>query len=294
MKNYNWVIVFTLGLLLSSCGNSYKDLKPGIGIKYYVKSGSQRKIGPGTTIVFNLRTQISVNSVLYNSANNPDPDMITFPQDFSKYPILNALATLSEGDSVSLKLNADSFYGKWSNQPKPKEAQKSSDIFMEIKVLFLLNPNELEGWQNKRKMARFEKEIGEMDAWGKKQNLTFATLENGIKYCVTKKTQGPTIVNGDSVEYNCKASVMQSGFEFFNTYQRAIPINYKVGSWMLEPILVMNTIPLLLKDGESGVFIIPFDLGIKNSAYPEITPYSNLVYRIDNIKKLNSINTHKK
>lgn len=276
-----------LGLFLGSCGKSYKELKPGIDIKYYIKSASQRKAAPGMTIVFNLRTQLSMNSVLYNSAKNADPDMITFPADFNRYPILNALATLVEGDSVSLRISADSFYGKWSSQPKPKEAEKSESIYMEIKVLYLLNPNELEGWKNKRKLMSFEKEIKEMEAWGRKEKLNLTTLENGIKYCITKTTTGESIAQNDSVEYDCRASVMQSGFEFLNTSQRSIPMSYKVGTWMLEPTIVMNTIPTLLKDGESGVFIIPFDLGIKNSVYPEITPYSNLVYRIDNIKKIN-------
>jgi len=112
-KNLIFLALVSLGL--ASCNGGFKQDDGGMLYDIHTdKDGAN--IEAGDFVSANVIAKTDGDSVLFNTYDSGHPIETVIPKPQYKGDIFTALQKLREGDSATIKLNADTMYKK---QPKP-------------------------------------------------------------------------------------------------------------------------------------------------------------------------------
>jgi FKBP-type peptidyl-prolyl cis-trans isomerase len=273
MRNQSLIIIALAFLLTTSVGCKkrikYEKTKTGLEYYFFERNEDKPKGEVGDYYILGLIVRMANDSVYKNSYETGTPTR--FIRSVSMYPgdIYEALAMTSVGDSLIIKVSADSFF-RVHGAAFPAEMKPGEILTFTIKVQEILKEGAF-------KMKMFQEELTEMEKFIARKHWNIVTDTTGIKYEVTKPTQGAQIQTGDSVEI--------SYFYYFLNEQiiaKSKPNDY----WKFEvgnPDIIngISRLMTLLKDGESVRAVLPFEQAFGDVGNAGMPPFATIVMEIE-------------
>ncbi|MFB0908952.1 MAG: FKBP-type peptidyl-prolyl cis-trans isomerase [Spirosomataceae bacterium] len=262
--------------LFASC-NQFKVTTTEDGDRYQMHEagGSDVKGKDGDIVTFDLVIKAESNDtlVITDTYKSGEPIQIALRKGPFKGSFENGLYNLSEGDSATIFVNADSLYSR-AQQPLPPGITAGSDLLFTVKMRSI------------QTSEQFAKEIEEKEKGEGKiiedyviANLTGATKsEDGIYSVVNKAGSGAAVTAGDTVTVHYKGTLLTG--EEFDSSIGGEPIKFPVGMSYVIPgweKTLMN-----MKAGEKRTVVIPSSLAYgANGAGGIIKPFSPLRFEME-------------
>ncbi len=259
---------------------------------------------PGDGVVYTLKLKKGETEVYSSIALGREFRMQIAPENLEveklKNPILEALASMAQGDSMQMAIEYDSM----KTQVRPEWGFQSGDVgVFEIRLDKIVPKSEVEkeiresrkkqeaeaGAREKEMKAkrapfaaRYEsvkKEVAKKAADYKAGNLKVETSKSGLKYIIVDPGSGLQAGNesGVSVQY---AGHLTSGEEFDSSFRVGDPIQFAVGKGQV--IKGWDEGLKLLKPGGKAYLFIPPSLGYGEAGSPPKIPgNSELIFYVE-------------
>ncbi len=284
MGKHFFYIIGIIGLIgLSSC-NGFSNTESGLRYKFLKRSQNQALPNFGQYLQCYYSIQNSEDSLIYNLFGQT-PDRILLTTFTHKGgDIMEALSSMAEGDSAQFLISADSFFLKTRGEiVLPSYIQAGTDLKFTIKMDKFLNKRQVDSLVNVEKLARWNEEIKNINAYVRKNSLVVEIdTATGIRSQVHQKgaDTAKRITEGSIVNFHFIGK-LTDGTEFYNSYTAGQPQTVKVIKTQFEPI-GMYEILMGMKAGEKATFILPYDLAFGPEGVEGMSPpYATLVYEVN-------------
>jgi FKBP-type peptidyl-prolyl cis-trans isomerase FkpA len=186
-------------LLFACGGNDYQQTESGLTYKFHRDNeGVQAK--PGDYINVEIAYYTSKDSSLFDSRVTGQPMIMSLSEPLYPGDILEGFAMMSEGDSATFLVVADSFFMKNIGMETPDFIEKGSKIRFEVR---LNNVKDLAAIQQEQeeKMAESKKaEQSILENYLRDNNIAQAPTPSGLIFVEEKKGTGKKAENGKTVK----------------------------------------------------------------------------------------------
>ncbi|MBL4676366.1 MAG: FKBP-type peptidyl-prolyl cis-trans isomerase [Mucilaginibacter sp.] len=300
----NLVIMAVAALAFAGCKSGFKQGEGGLLYSFRTdKKGATIKEGDFVSADLVLKNE--ADSVMGSTYDMGRPAPLIYQKAPRKGDITSIFPLLSEGDSVTVKLNIDSMFKK--GQPKPP-GMKGKYLIYEIKVQKVIPKGgstdpvfqtHISDYFKALKEAALKKEPIAINKFIADKKLQVTKTASGIQYQITKPGAGPNIQNGDTAVLNYTGRLLDGkvfdssnpedakktkGYDARRKYE---PIKVKVGEGRV--IRGWEEGLLLLNKGAKATLVIPSELGygeqgIGNGVIPAFAPLTFDVEIVNIIK----------
>jgi len=281
---YAFAVVSAI-VLLSSCGKepNYKTNENGLQYFFYEdKEGEKAKVGDFLTLNFIYKTD--KDSVLRNTWKDGTPIQVIVQSPSFKGGLEEGLQMLSEGDSVTFKMSADSLFKKTFMAPRPDFIDSTSKITFIMKVLKVQNKETFE----KEQAIKMEEQRKKMETQmaGQKEvddklitdylatnKLTAQKTQTGVYYIITKKGKGATPTSGSMVQVHYTGKLLAG--DVFDSSVGKDPLEFAIGVGQVIPGWDEGI--SLLNEGAKATILIPSPLGYGPMAMGDKIPANSVL-----------------
>ena len=283
----------------AACNGGFKKGDNGMMYKIYTdKPGENIKTGDFVSV--NVIAKTEGDSLLFSSYEAGRPSQLLVSKPMYKGDLFTGLMMLSQGDSATLKIDADTLV-KRSGQPKPPGFKGKYFVYT-IKVEKVVPKGKLTDKEFQDKIGQYFK--GEADAAKAQEpvkvkqyiadhNLKVQQTPTGLYYVVDKPGNGEKVAVGDTavVDYtgmrvngkvfdtSIKEVAQKAGAPVYDKLRPYQPIKIEVGKKAVIPGWDEGL--QLLSKGEKATFIIPSSLAYGEQGYGPIGPFSPLVFEVE-------------
>ena len=289
---------------LASCNGGFKKGEGGLLYNIHTdKSGTN--IVPGDFISANLIVKNDEDSVLKSTYESGAPTYMLLQKPSFKGDVYDGLSLLSEGDSATIKIAADSIFKR---TPKPP-GFKGKYIIYDVKIEKVIAKGKLTDQVFQGTVTSYVKaqadvlknqEQSKIQKYITDSKLAFTKTASGLYYIITKPGSGPLPAANDTVGVNYVGKSLNG--KVFDTNIKAEAEKAKMANPMnpYEPIRFpvgqAKVIPgwdeglRLLNKGAKATFIVPSSLAYGEQGNPPvIAPFASLVFEVEltDIKKPN-------
>ncbi|MBI9038523.1 MAG: FKBP-type peptidyl-prolyl cis-trans isomerase [Bacteroidales bacterium] len=282
---FSIALLAIISVLFTSCGTEkypgYTETDSGLFYKFHVQNNVDSLkpvIGDILTLEMNYS---SGDSVLFNSADLSGPFQLplqlpTFQGDFSE-----GLAMMSDGDSATFIVSADSIYLKtFKFKTLPDFIDSGSVLYFNIKFINSMSQEEA----MKQYQARIEKkkndEALDLLKYIEDNNITVVPNESGMYYIETVKGKGKKAGSGKKVKVHYTGTLLD-GTKFDSSFDHpdAKPIEFTLGQGQVikgwdEGIGMMRV-------GGKATLVIPSVIAYGERGRGNIPPYAPLVFEVE-------------
>ncbi|MDP5121886.1 MAG: FKBP-type peptidyl-prolyl cis-trans isomerase [Spirosomaceae bacterium] len=275
--NLKSITLIVAGAALFASCNQFKVTTTEDGDRYQMhEAGSSEVKGKdGDIVTFDLVIKAESNDTLEitNTYKSGEPIQIALRKGPFKGSFENGLYLLSEGDSATIFVNADSLYSR-AQQPLPPGITAGSDLLFIVKMRSI------------KTTEQFAKEIEEKEKGEGKiiddyvaASLAGATKsEEGIYSVINKVGGGATVSAGDTVTVHYKGTLLTG--EEFDSSIGGEPIKFPIGMGYVIPGWEKTL--MTMKAGEKRTVVIPSSLAYgANGAGGVIKPFSPLRFEME-------------
>jgi len=293
----NLMLLAVAAIALSSCGG-FKKGDGGMLYNIHVdKSGETIK--EGDYIAINLVVKTDADSVMFDSYEQGHPILTPMPKPQTKGDVFTGLMLLSEGDSATIKVNADTVFKKGMQKPP---GFKGKFISYNIKVEKVIQKGKLSDQVFRGRVQDYITTITDkmkkaepikIDKYIADKKLTVVKTPDSLNYVITTQGTGPKPNVGDTVVVNYTGRMLNDKVfdtsskdeatkaKIFNPGRPYNPIRFPVG--MHGVIAGWDEGLLLLNKGSKATFVIPSKLAYGEQGAPQggIGPFSPLVFDIE-------------
>lgn len=212
------------------------------------------------------------DTVIFNSVSNDKPFYIPTEQP----GLQNVFYKLHAGDSIEIKIIADTFYNKTFSSPLPEYVAKGSIVNLFFHVQEALTQNEIE-----QKSREQNKPLIKADSLRLKkycENLKgVKKLSNGLRYKVIKPNpKGNLTKNGSMVSVKYKGWLIEG--DVFDENLKGEPFKFVLG--MNQVIRGWDEGLRLMKTGETFRLIIPWYLAYGSHGNGPIPPFTSIIFEV--------------
>jgi FKBP-type peptidyl-prolyl cis-trans isomerase len=277
------LLFFVITLICFACGDSqfrgYKQTDTGLYYKFLEENDDTLKAGIGDMVIVNMIYGIG-DTVLFNSKNIPRDLEIAIDKSHFKGDIFEGLAMMSEGDSATFLISADSFFLITARSPQlPAFVDSGSYMYFNIKMLDVETLEEKNKKEVERLLNRKEKEQVDLQKYLEMSKITVKPTESGLYFIMEKKGYGPNPKNGEMVTVHLTVSLLD-GQKIFSTRDRGEPMEYEFGRKFdtegLEEGISM------MRKGEKAKLIVPSKLAYgAEQRGRQVDSYSSFLYDIE-------------
>lgn len=282
---------------LASCNGGFKQADGGL--LYDIHSG---KGGPtiqvGDFVSANVVIKTDGDSVLQSSYETGHPIETIIPKSQSAGDIISGLLKLSEGDSATIKINADTMFKKQQRPPN----FKGKYIVYDIKIEKVIAKGTLSDQVFQGRITDFVK--SESDVLKKREpvlikkyiadhKLNVTTTADTLSYVITTPGTGPKPNVGDTVVVNYTGRFVNNG-KVFDSSIKDTAIKAKLPQAAMRPFSPMRiavgqkrVIPgldeglMLLNKGAKATFVIPSSLAYGERGMQQIGPYTPIAFDVE-------------
>lgn len=274
-----------------------KDYAAGPGgmlYKIYTHSNGP-KIQVGNFINISAIGKTDNDSLLFNTYDS-HPILTIVPKPQFHGDVFTAMQYLSEGDSATVKVLADSAF---KVQTKPK-GFKGKYLNYDIKVNKVIAKGQLTDIEFQNKIEAYvdgegeklkAEEPGLIDKYIANNNLKLTRTADSLYYIINKPGMGANIAPGDTVVMNytgklfngkvfdssIKEEIIRSKMQVDPTRQY-VPARIVVGDKLIIPGWYEGL--QLLNKGASATFIVPSKLAYGKNGISIIAPYTPIIFEI--------------
>lgn len=269
-------LVVTGAAIFASC-NQFKVTKTEDGDRYQLhEDGGNDVTGKdGDIVTFDLVIKSESNDtlVITDTYKSGEPIQIALRKGPFKGSFENGLYYISEGDSATIFVNADSLYSR-AQQPLPPGINAGSDLLFIVKMRDIQTSE-----QYAQDIADKEKGEGKIIEDYVASKLSGATKsEDGIYSVIRKPGSGATPAVGDTVSVHYQGTLL-SGEEFDSSIGGE-PIKFPVGMNYVIPGWEKTLMEM--KPGEKRTVVIPSALAYgANGAGGIVKPFSPLLFEME-------------
>ena len=283
---------------LASCSGGFKQA-PG-GLLYNIHTDKEGPvIKEGDFISVNVIAKNDADSVLFSTydTGRPMPSLMQKPQ--TKGDIYSGLQLLSEGDSATIKINADSVFKK--DQPKPP-GFKGKFLIYQVKVDKVIAKGKLSEQVFQGRISEYfkgvsaalkKREPGIIEKYIADKSLKVTKTASGLNYVITKPGSGTNAMVGDTAVVNYTGTLPTG--KVFDTSVKEEATKGKLPvdpNRKYEPIRIAvgqgKVIPgwdeglQLLNKGAKAIFVIPSALAYgEQGAQNVIPPFMPIVFEVE-------------
>lgn len=290
----NLMLLAVAAIALSSCGG-FKKGDGGLLYNIHVdKSGPTIK--EGDFVALNLIVKSDADSVMFDTFEQGRPIMTAMPKPQTKGDVFTGIMLLSEGDSATIKINADSIFKK--GQPKPP-GFKGKFISYNVKVERVISKGKLAEDVFQGRIKEFitsmndktkASEAGKITKYIADNNLKVTKTASGVNYVITTPGSGPTPTVGDTVVVDYTGKLVTGKIfdtsdkdaavkgKVFNPQAPYKPIRFPVGEKKVIPGWDEGL--MLLNKGAKATFVIPSSQGYGEQGAGPILPFTPLVFDV--------------
>lgn len=276
-------LLYLLPLLgLAACGDGYDKTETGLPYKFLKGPGKGRKPRGGDMVLMEY-TLASGDSVLTSTYGDPDLHVLEIPPTPPEQnELMQAILMMGENDSARFLISSDSLEQR-TGWERPAFVAKGSMLKVTIALKRTLSKDEYKKYQWDDYIAKRMRVKEQFEAYEKQSGLQF-TLDSttGIRYHIVKGGGSIPIKDGQRVSMDVSGRVLGLEGDFLNTRMEGRRMELEMGK-EYQPE-AMRHMPKFLKDGESGVFLVPFDMGYGKGGRYGIPPYANLIFEIKDIR----------
>jgi FKBP-type peptidyl-prolyl cis-trans isomerase len=230
MKNSIIVSLFALALL-AACSKSERETASGQKFTV-IREGDGHPIDSGKFLTLNFSFKDSKDSVWNDSRKNDYP-LIMQKQGMMRPgdKVLDVIAMLTKGDSVTFKVSAKDIFTKSFRQPVPPNVDSASFFTFQVGLKDALDKDQFDKFRSEliakenAKMVKKQKEQLAIDSalidnYLKEKNITTLKTPSGIRYQITKPGTGETAKDGQTAKVNYAGYLLNG--KYFDTSIAAI------------------------------------------------------------------------
>jgi FKBP-type peptidyl-prolyl cis-trans isomerase FkpA len=283
---FNIALLAIISVLFTSCGTGkypgYTETDSGLFYKFHNQNDVVDSLKPVLGDILTLEmTYRYGDSVLFNSADLQGPFQLplqapTFKGDFSE-----GLTLMSDGDSATFIVSADSIYIKtFRMKSLPAFIDSGSVLYFDIKFINSMSQEEaMKQYQERIEKIKNE-ESSNMLKYINENNITVDPTESGMYYVETVKGKGKKAESGKKVKVHYKGTLLD-GTVFDSSFDHpdAKPIEFTLGKGMV--IKGWDEGVGLMRVGGKATLVIPSVIAYGERGRGNIPPYAPLVFEVE-------------
>lgn len=285
MNSYFYLFLFSLFVFtLFSCKQNeeitgYKPIGNGIYYKLLQFGESKEKPQPGDFVTAHISYLTGNDSVFFNAIRNVELAKSTYPGS-----VFECFFRLSEYDSASFIINADSFFNITLHSPLPSFIPASSKMKINIKLLAIKSA---ENYQKEKEeflswvedLGLYEKTV--LRHYIDNHNTELESSSDGIYRIDIKKGNGKQIERKDNITIHYIGRFL-NGKIFDSTKDRNEPFQFVYGTeWQVVKGLEKALSGMC--EGDHALFVMPSELafGKDGSSTGIIPPYTSVIFEVE-------------
>jgi FKBP-type peptidyl-prolyl cis-trans isomerase FkpA len=275
-------VLILIALAAAACNSGYKKTDTGLQYKFLKEPGKGRKARGGDFVLMEYTMQ-SGDSLLISTYNDPDLHVLELPEELPLYnELVQAILMMGEGDSARFKLSSDSLEIK-TGWERPPFVKPGALLTVTIALKRVMSGKEYQQYTWEDYIEKRQRVLEQFTAYATEKGLTFTVdSTTGIRYHISSPGDGLPIRDGQRISMHITGKVIGGEYDFLNTYMEGRRMELELGKDYQPPAL--QHMPKYLKDGESGIFLVPFDMGYGKAGRYGVPPYANLVFEIKDIR----------
>ena len=188
----------------ASCNGGFKQGPNGILYNVHSEKG-KTKIKEGDFVATHVVFKNDADSVIFNSYDGGQPQYLIVEAPQFKGDMMDGIKLVGEGDSLTLKVSADSVFK--NGQPRPPSFKSSKYLVYDLKIDKVIPKGTLSEEVFQRTISTYIR--GQVDVVKKQEpakiqkyiadnKLTALKTDSGLYYVITKQGNGPLIAVGDT------------------------------------------------------------------------------------------------
>jgi FKBP-type peptidyl-prolyl cis-trans isomerase FkpA len=253
-----------------SCNGKITETPEGDRYEIHSKGSGKNKIQDGDMLTLDMKITTELDSVFRNTWKEGTPIQVPARKGEFRGSFENALYYLTEGDSATVLINADTLFSQLG-QTLPTGVPEHSDLKFLVKIQKVQTMEDYQKAQDEKRTN----EASIVDAFVSEKYAKAEKMDNGMYVLKEKVGNGATPKQGDIV------SVSYVG-KFFdgNIFDENNPFSFPVGVGRVIP--GWDFALMSMKVGEKSTFIIPSGLAYgEMGAGATIAPFTPLVFDIE-------------
>lgn len=280
---------------LASCNGGFKKGEGGLLYNIHTdKSTPVMQVGDFASI--NVVAKNDGDSVLFSTYESGQPQFLLLQAPQIKGDVYSGIALLSEGDSATIKISADSIFKGGQRPPNFKGKYLVYDIKVEKvipkgKLTDQVFQGNVTSYINTQKEAVKTGEPKKIETYIAGTKLNYNKTASGLRYIITKPGSGPMIAAGDTAVVNYVGRFFNG--KIFDTNIKAEaekaktvnpqapyePIRFAVGQSAVIP--GWDEGMQLLNKGAKASFVIPSSLAYGEQGNQMIAPFTPLTFEVE-------------
>jgi len=283
----------------ASCNGGFKQGPDGILYNVHSEK-SKTKIKQGDFVSAYVVFKNDADSVIYSSYDGGQPQYLIVEAPQFKGDMMDGLKLVGEGDSVTMKMVADSAFK--GGQKRPDSFKSSKYIVYDLKIDKVIPKGTLTDEVFQRTISTYirgqvenvkKQEPAKLKKYITDNKLNVAKTDSGLYYAITKPGTGPVMVPGDTAVVKYVGKLLNGKVFDSNIKEEAIkgklpsiemrpfqPIRFSVGTHQVIPGWDQGF--LLLNKGAKATFVIPSALGYGEQGMRDMIPANSpLVFEVE-------------
>jgi len=302
MKKLVFAISILVAGVLASCGQKaegkfpgYTKVEDGLFIKFLNDNAEGKKIQVGDIVSVNMKYATESDSVLFETQPGGVP--VQLKADTGAYvgDFMGSFLSMKEGDSVSVLVNADTFFIKTARMPEsPEFIDSASMLYFTLKILKVQTMEEMQAEQEAKNATLENEEQTKLQQYLTDNNITATPTASGMYFISEKKGSGKAAAANKKVRVNYAGMLLDG--TYFDTSMEDLakeqgmyderrapykPIEFTLGQGQVIPGWDEGI--SMMKEGGKAKLIIPSNLAYGANPRPGgvIKPFSTLVFNVE-------------
>lgn len=269
--------------MFQACSDGFKTNEDGLQYQIHTDNSGDR-IKEGDIVTLQMVYRTDSDSVLFDTYKSGQAiKLMVGPQSF-KGDLMSGLKMLTEKDSATFLINADSLFEKTFNFPRPAFIRAGSYLSFSVKVDKVQSKDQLEAEMKAETEKQSALESVNIEKYVTDKKLNPTKTASGLLYQVTKQGGSEKASVGDTVVVHYTGTFLD-GNKFDSSKDSGKPLEFPVGKSVV--IKGWDEAFLTITKGTKAIVICPSSLGYGPSANGPIPAFSTLVFDVElvNIKK---------
>ncbi len=286
-------LIILLAIITFSCSNNknagFIKSNNGTHYKVYYQGNDSSKAVESEIVTVNLDYRIG-DSVIFNSNTLSKPMKFPIIKPVFKGDLYDALMLMGTGDSITVRVVADSFYLKTANLPKlPNYVVPGSYLYYDVKLLKHISHSDFQNEMIAKYKKQRKRESAVLQSYLVSNKINVDPTKSGLYFIPIKRGNGSTPDTGNMCQVFLSVKQL-NGEELFNNFGgRALDIEY---GKKFDTKGFMEGLGMLKPGGEAQL-IVPSWIGVGNTGRETVAPFTTLIYKVE-LKAIRTLDEVKK